>query len=103
MNEITKKIISIDNATISMKSRYADLIIAKEFELGDKLQLLEKKYAKESIEEGERIYQEIVNQSEDQIKNSKDFTNFDIIDNTYKKLKSSLVDNLWNDLFSGKE
>lgn len=103
MNEITKKIISIDNATISMKARYADLINKKEAELREKMQILEKKYANESIEEGERIYQEIVNQSEDQIKKSKDVTNFDNIDNTYNKLKSTLVDNLWNDLFSDQE
>lgn len=103
MNEITKKIISIDNATVGMKARYADLINKKETELRDKLQVLEKKYTTESIEEGERIYQEIVNQSENQIKNSKDSTNFDNIDNTYNKLKSNLIDKLWNDLFSGKE
>lgn len=104
MDEITKKIISIDNVTIKMKARYDELKIKKEEEFKESLQELEKKYSNESIVDGEKIYQEILDKADIEIKklvNAKD--NYVNNDNTYNKLKKNLIESLWSDLFLGKE
>lgn len=104
MDEITKKIINIDNVTIKMKARYDELKVKKEEEFKESLQELEKKYSNESIEDGEKIYQDILDNADLEIKkliNAKN--NYVNNDNAYNKLKKNLIESLWSDLFLGKE
>lgn len=104
MDEITKKIINIDNVTIKMKARFDESKIKKEDELRYALQELEKKYSNESTEDGERIYQEILDKADIEIdKLNKAKENYVNNDNTYSKLKKNLIETLWSDLFLGKE
>lgn len=104
MDEITKKIINIDNVTINMKSRYKILMEKKEDELRDAILEMEKKYSNETIQEGDRVYQEIINKAV--LKNkgpNKVNVNYNDINNTYNKLKSGLIESIWVNLFLGKE
>jgi len=104
MDEITKKIINIDNVTINMKNRYKILMDKKEDELRDTILEMEKRYSNESIQEGDRVYQEIINKAELRNKGpNKVNVNYNDINNTYNKLKSGLIESIWVNLFLGKE
>lgn len=104
MDDITKKIINIDNITLKMKSRYEVMITEREEKLRDSILDLEKVYSNNTILEGDKAYQDIINKAELNLKGSgKAKTNYNNIDNIYNKIKGNLIEAIWEDLFMGKE
>lgn len=104
MDDITKKIINIDNITLKMKNRYGVMMSEKEDELRDYILELEKSYSNDTILEADKAYQDIINKVEVNLKESeKAKTNYSNIDNNYNKIKGNLIENIWEDLFMGKE
>lgn len=104
MDEITKKIINIDNSTLKMKNRYEFIMTEKEDELRNSLLQLENIYSNQTIVEGDKAYKDIINKTELDLKGSgRAKTNYNNIDNNFHKIKADLIDNIWEDLFMGKE
>lgn len=104
MHDITREIINIDKNTSSMKDRYKVLMDKKEEDLRNQILELEKKYTNDSINEGDRVYQEIIKSAERKIMTSgKVKVNYNDTNNNYNKLKSGLIESIWANLFMEKE
>lgn len=104
MDDITKKIINIDNITLKMKSRYEVMMTEKEDKLRDSILEIEKIYSNDTIIEGDKVYQDIINTVELELKGSgKAKINYSNMDNNYNKIKGNLIEDIWEDLFVGKE
>ncbi|MDR7857391.1 hypothetical protein [Tissierella sp.] len=105
MDQIINNILNIDKETVKMKLKTEELIENKEKELKEAIQELEKNYMEEGRLEGERVYNEVIKNGELEIKQmqSMDMKTLNSIDDVYKKNKDQLVEELWKNLFKGKE
>lgn len=102
MDEVIKDIINIDKATLRMKQQYEKIIKEKENEIRIILADLEKNYIEEDIlQENSSNQDDIMAELaylEDVYRK-----NMDNLDKTYKNIKYKIIENIWNDLFLGKE
>lgn len=102
MDEVIKDIINIDKATLRMKQQYEKIIKEKENEIRIILADLEKNYIEEDIlQENSSNQGDIMAELaylEDVYRK-----NIDNLDKAYKTIKYKIIENIWNDLFLGKE
>ncbi|HAE92050.1 MAG TPA: hypothetical protein DCG60_05300 [Tissierella sp.] len=105
MDEIINKIINIDKETVRMKQKTEEIIRDKEKVLRETLQKIEREYVEEGRLEGERIYKEIMEDGETEIRSlqSQDMEMLKAIDKEYKNNKDKLINILWNSLIKVKE
>lgn len=105
MDDIVKKIISIDKDAANIKLKTEEIMNQRERQLKENLQELEKRYMEEGRIEGEDIYKKIIKESEEEIERleSKDSKILKDIENSYKEKKKRLVEDLWVGLFRMEE
>ena len=105
MDDIVKKIISIDKDAVNIKLKTEEIMNQRERQLKENLQELEKRYMEEGRTEGEDIYKKIIKESEEEIERleSKDSKILEDIENSYKEKKKRLVEDLWVGLFRMEE
>ncbi|WMM24608.1 hypothetical protein RBU61_16995 [Tissierella sp. MB52-C2] len=105
MDDIVKKIISIDKDAVNIKLKTEEIMNQRERQLKENLQELEKRYMEEGRIEGEDIYKKIIKESEEEIERLeyKDSKILKDIENSYKENKKRLVEDLWVGLFRMEE
>lgn len=105
MDEIVKRIINIDKDATNVKLKTEEIIIQRETQLKENLQELEKRLMEEARLEGEDIYKKTIKDGEEEIERleSKDRNILKDIEDSYKKKKTKLVEDLWVDLFKAEE
>lgn len=103
MNEITQKVIDLDKITIELKKKYEDKLRITKFEGQDKVQELEQQLLKSYIEEGEKVYQDTLIETDiaiDELEKSKSQyeISMDAVDKAYVEIKPELTERLWTEI-----
>ena len=105
MEEIINKIIDIDKETNSVRTELEELIEKKELELKETLYSLEKESSIKTKTASEKIYEQIINDGEAEVKRlkNKDIELLDKIDHGYHSQKIGLTEKVFGNLFLTEE
>lgn len=105
MEDVVKKIISIDKETIKVIDKAEEIKITSERNLRDKLAELEKTQMEQGRMDAEINFKEIINQGTKEVEALKNSNEIKLsnIDNLYKGKKKDLVDSLFQSLVKENE
>lgn len=105
MEEIINRIIDIDIEANSIRVEVEELIGKKELELKETIYNLEKESTVKTKTESEKIYEQIINEGEEELKRleNKDIELLNKIDNRYHSQKIELIEKVFANLFLTEE